>query len=179
MKITRKQLRDIIKEELEAVMGATINEGFMDTLNYLFTGATPSELELAQRELDKALAKAKQSLSVPAMDTEMPPIKMPPINQRAALDRKRRAEKLAQMKRDKGLTEGNMKMLEGEIVNGLMEMMQSLNMNLAQLKAAADSLSQMIQSYDIDLKTIKHVIDSGAVQDAMDMLGADQSGTMM
>ena len=56
------------------------------------------------------------------------------------------------------LGEGNMKMLEGEIVNGLMEMMQSL---------------------DIDLQMIKDVIDSGAVQDAMDMLGADQSGTMM
>ena len=77
------------------------------------------------------------------------------------------------------LGEGNMKMLEGEIVNGLIEMMQSLNMNLAQLKAAADSLSEMIQSHDIDLETIKHVIDSGAVQDAMDMLGTDQSGTMM
>ena len=56
------------------------------------------------------------------------------------------------------LDEGNMKMLEGEIVNGLMEMMQSLN---------------------IDLQMIKGVIDSGAVQDAMSMLDMEQSGTMM
>lgn len=106
MKVTRKQLQDIIKEEIEAVMGVTINEGFMDTLNYLFTGATPSELELAQRELDKALEKAKQSLSVPAMDT-----KMPPTDQRAAalakLDRMRREKKLAQMKAERGLAEGS------------------------------------------------------------------------
>ena len=56
------------------------------------------------------------------------------------------------------LSEGNMKMLEGEIVNGLIEMMQSLN---------------------IDLQMIKGVIDSGAVQDAMSMLDMEQSGTMM
>ena len=56
------------------------------------------------------------------------------------------------------LDEGNMKMLEGEIVNGLMEMMQSL---------------------DIDLQMIRDVIDSGAVQNAMSMLGVDQPGTMM
>jgi len=51
------------------------------------------------------------------------------------------------------LGEGNMKALEGEIVNGLVEMMQSLN---------------------IDLETIKHVIDSGAVQDTMDMLSEEE-----
>ena len=56
------------------------------------------------------------------------------------------------------LDEGNMKMLEGEIVNGLMEMMQSLN---------------------IDLQMIKGVIDSGAVQDAMSMLDMGQPGSMM
>jgi len=56
------------------------------------------------------------------------------------------------------LSEGNMKNLESDIVNGLMEMMQSLN---------------------IDLEMIKGVIDSGAVQDAMYMLGVDQPGTMM
>jgi len=48
------------------------------------------------------------------------------------------------------LSEGNMKALEGEIVNGLIEMMQSL---------------------DIDLQMIKDVIDSGAVQDTQSMLG--------
>ena len=48
------------------------------------------------------------------------------------------------------IEEGNMKMLEGEIVNGLMEMMQSLN---------------------VDLQMIKDVIDSGAVQDTQSMLG--------
>ena len=51
------------------------------------------------------------------------------------------------------LSEGSMKALEGEIVNGLVEMMQSLN---------------------IDLETIKHVIDSGAVQDTMDMLSEEE-----
>ena len=56
------------------------------------------------------------------------------------------------------LGEGRMKALEGEIVNGLIEMMQSL---------------------DIDLQMIKGVIDSGAVQDAMYMLGVEQPGTMM
>ena len=47
------------------------------------------------------------------------------------------------------LDEGRMKYLEGEIVNGLMEMMQQ---------------------YDVTLEDIKGVIDSGAVQNVMDML---------
>ena len=50
------------------------------------------------------------------------------------------------------LGEGNMKVLEGEIVNGLIEMVQ----NLKHLGA--------------DLQMIKDVIDSGAVQETMDML---------
>jgi len=48
------------------------------------------------------------------------------------------------------LSEGSMKALESDIVNGLIEMMQSLN---------------------IELEMIKDVIDSGAVQDAQSMLG--------
>mgnify|MGYP001334507351 FL=1 len=47
------------------------------------------------------------------------------------------------------LGEGRMKYLESEIVNGLMEMMQQ---------------------YDVTLEEIKGVIDSGAVQNVMDML---------
>lgn len=47
------------------------------------------------------------------------------------------------------LSEGRMKYLEGEIVNGLMEMMQQ---------------------YDVTIEDIKGVIDSGAVQNVMDML---------
>ena len=47
------------------------------------------------------------------------------------------------------LGEGRMKYLEGEIVNGLMDMMQQ---------------------YDVTLEDIKGVIDSGAVQNVMDML---------
>ena len=47
------------------------------------------------------------------------------------------------------LGEGRMKYLESEIVNGLMEMMQQ---------------------YDVTLEDIKGVIDSGAVQNVMDML---------
>lgn len=47
------------------------------------------------------------------------------------------------------LGEGRMKHLESEIVNSLMEMMQQ---------------------YDVTLEDIKDIIDSGAVQDVMDML---------
>ena len=47
------------------------------------------------------------------------------------------------------LGEGRMKYLEGEIVNALMDMMQQ---------------------YDVTLEEIKGVIDSGAVQNVMDML---------
>ena len=47
------------------------------------------------------------------------------------------------------LGEGRMKYLEGEIVNGLMDMMQQ---------------------YDVTLEDIKGVIDSGAVQSVMYML---------
>tara|TARA_B100000287_G_scaffold23184_1_gene22709 strand:+ start:1563 stop:1964 length:402 start_codon:yes stop_codon:yes gene_type:complete len=47
------------------------------------------------------------------------------------------------------LGEGRMKYLEGEIVNGIMSLMQQ---------------------YDVTLEEIKGVIDSGAVQNVMDML---------
>tara|TARA_B100001113_G_C21056476_1_gene599194 strand:- start:435 stop:752 length:318 start_codon:yes stop_codon:yes gene_type:complete len=53
------------------------------------------------------------------------------------------------------LSEGSMKTLESDIVNGLIEMMQSLN---------------------IELEMIKDVIDSGAVQDAQSMLDDEAPG---
>ncbi len=77
---------------------------------------------------------------------------------RRNIDETQKPEQTTKEDNQNTLDEGNMKMLEGEIVNGLMEMMQSL---------------------DIDLQMIRDVIDSGAVQNAMSMLGVDQPGTMM
>jgi len=54
-------------QEVQQLDEEQLDEGLMDTLNYLFTGKTPSELELIQRELDKAHAKAKKQLSKPSI----------------------------------------------------------------------------------------------------------------
>ena len=62
---------------LQDMAPMSMNEGLMDTLNYLFTGKTPSELDLIQRELDKAKANLNkpsmagdQSRKAPAADSK-------------------------------------------------------------------------------------------------------------
>jgi len=75
-----------------------LEEGFLDTLRYLLTGAEPSELELAQREIDKAM----EMLKTPSLPAGMGKPRKPPVD--ASRDKQLKL-KLAQLKKARGIQE--------------------------------------------------------------------------
>ena len=78
-------------EEVQQLDEEQLDEGLMDTLKYLFTGKTPSELDLIQRELDKA----KANLGKPSIKGGESPARK--------TARHGAAKKLAQLKKAKGM----------------------------------------------------------------------------
>ena len=77
---------------LQDMTPMAMNEGFLDTLRNLLSGAEPTELELAQREVEKAM----EMLSTPSLPTGMGKPRKPPMDARR--DRELQL-KLAKLKR--------------------------------------------------------------------------------
>ena len=138
-------------EKVQQLDEEQLGEGLMDTLNYLFTGKTPSELDLIQRELDKA----KANLGKPSIKGGESP------ERKTA--RHGAAKKLAQLKKAKGITE-MYEMSQGAamVSEKVYELIELINVHGSDLDLvdAYISLMRALKSQGINLQALVNNAES-------------------
>ena len=140
-------------EKVQQLDEEQLDEGLMDTLNYLFTGKTPSELDLIQRELDKA----KANLGKPSIKGGESP------ERKTA--RHSAAKKLAQLKKAKGMPITEMYGMSQEaamVSEKVYELIDLINVHGSDLDLvdAYISLMRALKSQGINLQALVNNADS-------------------
>ena len=138
-------------EKVQQLDEEQLDEGLMDTLNYLFTGKTPSELDLIQRELDKA----KANLGKPSIKGGESP------ESQSARDAAKL--KLLQLKKAKGITEMYEMSQEAAMVSEkVYELIDLINVHGSDLDLvdAYISLMRALKSQGVNLQALVNNADS-------------------